>query len=133
MPRLSADERAGAAFRAGIAHPTPPKDMPAEAKKLFREIVECRPADFFGPGSLELLATFCRLSIVQRGLVAAAEADPDAVGKAQKLGVFLNVTAAKLRLTVQSASRVGEGKLDEKRPRAPSGLLGGNVAELRRA
>jgi hypothetical protein len=55
MARQSLEERSAAAWRAGDRHPVAPKTLSIRAKKVWREVVECRPPDYFRPGSLVLL------------------------------------------------------------------------------
>jgi hypothetical protein len=66
MPRISAEARAAAVFRSGVAGQEPPEHLTVAAKRLWREIVDDRPADFFRPGSLQLLEVFCQLTIEER-------------------------------------------------------------------
>lgn len=133
MPRLSADARAAAAFRAGGQHPRPPKGMPKPAAKVWREIVEARPADFFQPGQLHLLELFCCSVELQRATLKTLQAQPanDAAHKRMgRLATIIASLATKLRLTISSASRP-DAAVNKERPPAPSGLLGGHVVELR--
>jgi hypothetical protein len=46
-----------------VEPPKAPGCLTAAAKRLWREIVQDRPADFFRPGSLDTLATFCTVSV----------------------------------------------------------------------
>jgi hypothetical protein len=132
MPRESAEAAAAAYMLAGGRHPEPPAAMPGEASRLWREIVEARPPDFFKPGQLHLLAIFVRLLAVHERLLEDLEADPtdETIKRAARLASSITTYATKLRLTVQSASRVGEGKLEEPQAK-PSGLLGGHAIETR--
>jgi hypothetical protein len=135
MTRKSAAAIAAAGFRAGGLHPTPPAELPPRAAQIWRGIVEARPVDFFAPGSLELLATFCRVSAVQETLLAQLEAEPsddDRVARVAKLAATLTTLGTKLRLTIQSASRIGEAATKAKEaPGKASRLLGGHAVELR--
>lgn len=135
MPRLSADARAAAAFRAGGGHPRPPKGMPKGAAKVWREIVEARPVDFFQPGQLHLLEVFCRTAELQRAALLLLESDPADDGAAKqvaRLAAIMASHATKLRLTISSASRP-DAAINREKPAKPSGLLGGHVVELRGA
>lgn len=132
MPRKSPESVSASLQRPGGRHPEPPADLLAEAADLWNEIVLDRPADFFRPGSLELLAQFCRLSVVQRFNIAALEADPgnaDLIAPVVRLGAHLTTLAVKLRISIQTASRHGEKKTDERGPgkAAADGLLGGHA------
>ena len=66
MARISAENRSGSVWRAGTKHPRPPAHLTPAAKRIWREVVECRPADFFRPGALHLLETFCEGVATQR-------------------------------------------------------------------
>ena len=140
MPRHSAEERSAAAWRSGSAHPAAPKYLSRDARKLWREVVEARPVDFFAPGSLQLLEQFCETMVTQRIALAemarAAELnDPDRLAKATRvmkdLATVINNTAVKLRLSIQSALRTESRKNDE-RENVKSSLLGGGVINLKR-
>ena len=136
MPRKSAEAIAAARFLASPSgrHPSPPADMPEAAKRVWKDIVECRPVDFFRGGSLQLLEQFCRQTVIARQMTAAVEADPtdrDAVGSMTKVSASLTTLATKLRLSIQAENgRHGldraEGKLNEAAPKASS-LLGGHA------
>jgi phage terminase small subunit len=130
MPRLSAEARSSSVWRAGGGeHPRAPKHLSREAKGIWREIVESRPADFFSPGSLHLLEQFCVTMVAQRANMAAVEARPfddEVVERLARLGALLNATATKLRLSIQSALRTESGKNDEREATpAKAELIGG--------
>ena len=59
MPRMSAEERAAAKWRAGGDLPKPPKYLPLEARHLWVGIVSSKPAGWFDAGNLPLLAFPC--------------------------------------------------------------------------
>ena len=137
MPRKSAEDIAAARFRGNPTgqHPQPPATMPPPAAAIWRDIVEARPVDFFAPGSLHLLEQFCRLVIVQRhnlDLVESDATDNDALTRVTKTSAALTTLATKLRLSIQSASRIGEAatKAAEAAPKL-DGLLGGHAIEYR--
>jgi hypothetical protein len=130
MPRLSAEERAAAAFRSGITRRAPPPRLCAQGKRLWREIVDDRPVDFFRPGNFELLEQFCQLMVQLRGLHRQLKKAPpkEYAGVAltvSRLSATGSTLARQLRLTIlsdmhrQSAKAVerGEGERDR--------LLGG--------
>ena len=140
MPRHSAEERSAASWRADGKHPVPPGYLSREAKKLWREIVGARPADYFQPGSLQLLEQFCETMVAQRVALenmAAVARDPDALALAVKtmkdLAAVVNSTAIKLRISIQAEVDRKSGKLDEREQeaKAPT-LLGGGVVRLDR-
>jgi phage terminase small subunit len=137
MPRQSAEARSGAAWRdGGGTHPQPPKHLSRGAREVWREIVECRPVDFFQPGSLHLLEQLCVATVAARQIAETVEESPDdqaAAGLYLKYMQRCAMHCQKLRLSIQSALRTESGKLDEKEPsvRGRKGkadvLYGGNV------
>ncbi len=140
MPRASAEAKSAAIWRAGVEHPTPPTYLSREARKLWREVVECRPADYFRPGSLQLLEQFCEVAIAQRAnlrLLAANPTDPGAIKAAKDLAAILTATALKLRISIQAEVDRKSGRLDETEP-TPRGrkaetsdlLYGGKVVRF---
>jgi phage terminase small subunit len=68
MPRQSAEARSAAVWREGGEHPKPPKHLSTAAKAVWREIVDCRPVDFFQPGALHLLEQLCVMVVAARGV-----------------------------------------------------------------
>lgn len=134
MPRKSSEARAAAYVRPGTRHPAPPADLPAAAAELWNEIVLDRPADFFRPGAQQLLAQYCRLCVVQQAHIARLETHPgddDAIAAVTKLGGHLTTLAVKLRISIQSASRLGEKATDAKGPGKLAHLIGGHAVETR--
>ena len=127
MPRLSAEERAGAVWRAGGDPPKPPKHLGRPAKALWREIAASRPPDFFAPGATHLLESFVVAVLAARKLAAMVEANP---GDKAAVDAWLAVVkveatlATKLRLAVSSAIKPHSGKLTE-RAAAHGPLIGG--------
>ena len=117
---------------------------------LGRTVVECRPPDFFRPGALHLLETFCEGVATQRehfvmlrqvrdeaGAVGEASdrrllarRDDVAVKKVKEIGLMLAAVAAKLRISVQAEVDRKSGRIDEREPEAArdSALLGGDEA-----
>lgn len=135
MPRVSAEARAASSWRNGGIAIDPPKRLSAEAKALWREIVEDRPSDFFRPGAHELLAQFCEVSVAQRAALAElallnqasgdesemvdrALAMPAVVKRVRELGAVVLSTAAALRLSVQAEVDRKSGKLTETAPKS---------------
>ena len=132
MPRISAESRSASVWRAGARHPQAPRNLSREAKKVWHEIVNTRPADFFRPGSLHLLETFCEAAVAQRtnlGAMVVAPEDDDVVERVKKLGVLLATLASKLRITVQAEVVRDSKKLDETEPDLSDrgDLLGGGA------
>jgi hypothetical protein len=148
MPRKSLEGRSVVSSRkaSGGGH-APPRDMTPPAKALWRRIILSKPYDWFDPGSLVLLAQYCELA-VQSDLLVARRRELDLPSPDENLPIsvdsalaealerrisshvmMLTNLATKLRLSVQSAVRRDDGRLDEKRPGAHR-LLGGNVTRL---
>jgi hypothetical protein len=111
MPRKSAASLSIVPAK-GITPPTPPADLSAAEAVLWREIVETKPSDWFGPDSLPVLKEYIRASIMCDLLdaqVKDALAEGEGVGvvkalldmrdKESRRGVSM---ATKLRLTQQS-------------------------------
>jgi phage terminase small subunit len=140
MPRASAEARSAATWRAKGEWPAAPAYLSREAKKLWKQIVEARPADYFQPGSLQLLEQFCETMVTQRIALenmATVARDPDALALAVKtmkdLAAVLNSTALKLRISIQAEVDRKSGKLDEKEPAvSASSLLGSGVVRMER-
>ena len=150
MPRKSAEQRSGSVWRAGAKHPKPPAHLSPVARKVWREVVECRPADFFRPGALHLLETFCEGVATQREHFASlrqvrADAaandeetdrrvlslrDEAAVKRVKDFGLMLATVASKLRISVQAEVDRKSRQTDEREPEvaARTRLLGGDEA-----
>ncbi len=129
MPRLSAEDRAGGAWRAGGAGPKPPKCLSRPARAMWREIVRSRPADYFAPGATQLLEAFVVASVAARELAPKIAADPGNKDLAEALRRYSAVQATqatKLRLAVSSAIKPHAGKLTEKGA-GHGPLIGGNA------
>ncbi len=127
MPRLSAEDRAAATWRAGGAGPKPPKHLSRPAKAMWREIVRSRPADYFGPGATQLLESFVVASMAARELAPKVAVDPgdkDLAEALRRYGAVQATMATKLRLAVSSAIKPHSGKLAE-RGGAHGPLIGG--------
>jgi phage terminase small subunit len=109
-----------------MKHPSPPSHLSKNAKKVWGDIVGCRPADFFSPGSLHLLEQFCVAVVQQRKYAVMMEddhLDKGAVEQFVRLGALLNTTAQKLRLSIQSALRTDSGKNHERQNHDSASLL----------
>jgi phage terminase small subunit len=128
-----AEERSAGLWRAASKHPAAPRYLSRDARNLWKQIVEARPADYFQPGSQQLLEQFCETMVSQRvALAEMAQAgnDPDRLALAVKtmknLATVINSTAIKLRISIQAEVDRKSGKLDEKEPDlAKPSLLGG--------
>jgi hypothetical protein len=131
MPRQSADARAAAKWRADPKYPEPPPGMDARACKLWREVVESRPRDFFRSGSLSLLRTFCQTSVVLEDIgpqMVADPADKALSDRFVKLALLQSNLAARLRLAVQVSMRIENARTQERagqRRAEAEHLLGG--------
>ena len=129
MPRLSAEDRAAAAWRAGGAGPKPPKHLGRQARAMWRQIVASRPADYFAPGATQLLESFVVASVAARELapkIAANPGDKDLAEALRRHSAVMATMATKLRLAVSSAIKPHSGKLTE-RGGAHGPLIGGNA------
>ncbi len=117
MPRLSAEDRAAAAWRAGSNPVKAPKHLSRAAKAMWREIVASRPADYFGPGSTHLLESFVVAVLAARELAVVVEANPRDEAAAKEWRDFAKIKATlatKLRLAVSSAIKPHSGRLNER-------------------
>jgi hypothetical protein len=134
MPRKSAAARAADRFRPGIEHPQPPSGMGEAAERIWRDIVENRPVDFFTTGSLNMLRTFCEASAMLEQLGPEAVASPhdyEIFERFRRMGLMQAVIGQKLRLSIQSELRIRTArnieKLEPARPQRPE-LFGGRAA-----
>lgn len=138
MPRKSSEAIAFSLYRAGGKPPSPPPDLSSDAKKLWRQIANDRPADWFNPAALRLLRRFCRTAIYAERLHDALEEAAIGSDGAKLLlrqtlaaNASLGILAAKLRLSVQAILDRRSGQLSE-RGHNPleDPLLGGHLTRL---
>jgi hypothetical protein len=127
MPRISIEDRAACA---GAKRREPPRHLSAPAKRLWREIIEDRPVDFFRAGSYELLEQYVEMTVEQRAAIKALRqaAQEDYAAKLQvvrRLSSTLATLATKLRLTVQNDINRWAGKTKETGDGPADRLLGG--------
>ena len=138
MPRKSAEAITGAIFRAGGQPPAPPKTLSNPAAVIWRKVVSAAPADRYGPGAQEMLASFCELSVeadcLRTDLVELRAAADRAEGREVHRLLLANVRAmgglaSKLRLSVASGIKWGDGRNNEAQPieAAQDRLLGGGA------
>jgi hypothetical protein len=83
---------------------------------VWKEIVESRAEDYFRPGALHLLEMLCTLIDLARQLAPLVQADPMDAAVAGQYLKFCQTTALlsqKLRLSVQSSTRLEAGILNE--------------------
>lgn len=119
MPRQSAEAQSAAFYRRGGKHPTAPEHLSDDAKKLWKEIVEDRPIDYFRPGALHLLEQLCIMTVAARQVGASLQENPDDEVSA---ALYLKYThqcamhCTKLRLSIQTEVDRKAGQLDEKEP-----------------
>jgi phage terminase small subunit len=128
MPRISPAARAAAIWKTGGQKPRPPKHLSADAKRIWSEIVDDRPADWFRPGSLLMLEQLCEVMVAQRKALmqlAKNPNDPDTIRAVKDFAAIVNGTAVKLRLSVQADVDRRSRRVDEKEPGADVLLLGG--------
>jgi hypothetical protein len=121
MPRQSVEARAAAFWRKGIVLPDAPEYLSDKAKSLWKDIVSCKPPDWFDEGNLPLLAMFVDLVTTAEELSAQRAALPvlhreAARVRRQHLATLLAATtlAVKLRLTVQNTIDRKSGMLNER-------------------
>jgi phage terminase small subunit len=109
------------------ALPDPPERLSADAAKLWREIVESLPADWFSEGNLDLLEAYCVSIMVLRMANARTQqalekiADPKAEAWeemtvleryraiAQRESAAIQQLATKMRLTQQARISAEKG------------------------
>ena len=137
MPRASPEARAAAALRQGGRHPRAPAYLGEVGKTVWREIVECRPVDFFQPGALHLLEQLCVAIVAARGVAKQVQQGPDDADGAKLYMEYMQRCAMhcqKLRLSIQTEVDRKSGKLDEREPKVrkvkDDVLFGGNVVKF---
>jgi phage terminase small subunit len=140
MPRLTPEARIATNIRTRLQRPAPPANLSPEAKGHWRKIVEARPVDYFKPGNLQLLESYCRtLPLLNKATEVLEHTRPEDIDlfalqsrTVARLTGMATALAVKLRLTVQSTTRTDSGILNEGGGVAGrSPLLGGNVTQLR--
>lgn len=99
------------ALTAPSVHLQPPEGLTEDQAQVWRETVNARSADFFGPDQVPMLEEYCRVVVMCRLLAAQIEA-VIAGGDAAELKALLDMRdkesrrmssiATKLRLTNQS-------------------------------
>jgi hypothetical protein len=125
MPRISAEARAAAVWRAGgRSQRKPPPHLSPGARRVWKEIVEDRPEDYFRPGSLHLLEMLCVVIELARQLAPQID-DPAVAVRYLKLSATTALLCQKLRLSIQSSTRLEAGILNE--PGAPKKVAGKDV------
>jgi hypothetical protein len=118
MPRKSPESRSASYYHVGAKPPPPPAILSADAKILWRKVVNCRAWDYFDAASQELLAQFCEMCIVQRENLRMMREDPlnperwQAV--AAKMQTAINSLSVKLRVSPSTVLTKKSGRLDEK-------------------
>jgi len=109
--------------------------MTAPAKALWIEIVSDRPVDFFRPGQLGMLETFCQITIEDRRIVRDLARTRVGTGdyadvqrQAARNCVMLATFGSKLRLTVQADVERHSRKISERGDEAATDPLIGGAA-----
>ncbi len=120
MPRISAEARGALSYRVGGRPPPAPKNLSREAAAIWRAIVRAKPLGWFDPGSLPLLARYCRTAVRAEQLADVLDATTvhdlgaaDLEKRVVKLNGSLTTLATKLRLSVQGAVDRKSRLLDE--------------------
>lgn len=124
MARQSAAAKAASQWRADGRPPDRPS-LPAAAAKLWDEILADRPSDHFRPGSLHLLAAFCRLSAELEELLRQPRESLQEMRQAQSALIQLGQMAEKLAIAPSVEARLSAGRRAEKGAKNP--LLGGRA------
>lgn len=121
MPRSTAEERSAAYYRAGKKPAAPPKGMSAAARRIWTEIVESKPVDWFDAGSLVNLRVHCEVAAgatrVSRQLTRVKPGTPEyrqLSAQAKILGSTLATSSRQLRLTVIASVDVEGQKATER-------------------
>jgi hypothetical protein len=135
MPRTSAEERAAAFYRARKSPLAPPKRSSAQARAIFREIVEAKPADWFDGSQLQVLADHCEVQAqiiavlrrLRRVEVGSGESK-NIISDLKGLRAVVAVSARQLRLTVQAVVDRHATKAGERAPVAGRDPLIGGAA-----
>jgi hypothetical protein len=105
MPRRSPEERSASHYRVGAKPPAAPDCLSAEGKRIWKQIVNTRPYDFFDAASQVLLAQFVELSATQQinlQMLRLEPRDEQWQRQARQMQAVLNSTAVKLRLAPSS-------------------------------
>lgn len=134
MPRMSVEAKAAEVWKHGGKHPKAPMRLSSEARKLWREIVETRPIDYFRPGSLTLLEQLCEVTIAQRAALRDLSGDPTNAALVKTCKDLTNMTVSlsrQLRLSVVSTIDNASGKTNEKETKLDELLGGDRVVRLR--
>lgn len=140
MPRISAEARAAAPFRALARIPDPPEWLSDEGAAHWRAIVAAKPSGWFDAGNLPLLGQYCatlaQAQKVAQQLAVAEDGVKSIYGLEMRL-MGLNgscaTLATKLRLSVQGAVDRKSRMLEKSGPGeevAADPLLGGKVHRL---
>jgi phage terminase small subunit len=136
MPRRSAEDRSASYYRTGGKPPLAPSYLSPKAKRLWKDIVSCRPPELFKPGSQELLGQYCELCIQQEMYLTWLRDDrrnPELQATVIKVATTLCQLATKLRLALTSIDK-RSGILTEREPEGSADnvtLLFGGSGPLR--
>ena len=138
MPRISAESRGAAAFRAGGQVPEPPPTLDKDGAAVWREIAASKPADWFDPGTHGMFEGYCEATVhmrhLHKELRALRKRGTEGEQKAMEKRVALVwasmcTMATKLRLSVQANMEWHSRKIGERgaEDTASDRLLGGHA------
>ena len=132
MSRKSSEEIAASRWRAGSKPPKPPANLDRTSRRLWKEIAEGQPPDWWNPATLRLLRRYCRtavycervadaLDVAELGSTEAVRLSKQVIAMNSSLGIL----AQKMRLSTQvTMSARSTGKMAERGvPDSP--LIGG--------
>ena len=139
MPRISAEARGAAAFRAGGSVPEPPRHLSKEAAEIWRKIAASKPVDWFDDGAMALLEDYCAAVLDARYVndrlekARATDDEPDDHKSLRKQAALSSTRliglATKLRLSVQAQIDRNSRKITERGTQEAAGdkLIGGKA------
>ena len=141
MPRISAEARGVSAFQPNAKPHMAPKTLTPDERKVWYDIVNSKPHDWFDAGSLILLERYCVLAVDAREMTAQMRAAPNASLRSIIRKELVHTTVAigniatRCRLSVQAAIDRRSMVLDEKGAGddEDDGLLGGGGKAWREA
>lgn len=136
MPRISAEARGATSFQPDAKPHSAPETLTPGERKIWYDIVNSKPHDWFDQGSLLLLERYCVLTVQARELtIEMRTAETGALRswarkEMNQTCMVMSNLALRLRLAVQGAVGTHSRMLDEKGPgaKADDKLLGGQTA-----
>ena len=135
MPRMSAEARGAATFQPDVKPHAAPENLTQDEQKVWYDIINSKPVDWFDQGSLVLLERYCCLVVDVRVLTEQVRtaATPLLRSFARKelnqTTMVMGNIATRCRLSVQAAVDRRNKILDEKGAgaKADDKLLGGRA------